>query len=141
MNKNSIVLLVFSLVIIVVVSCKKRGNPARGFLVGTWKQNGVAIDSNTNNVIDSDELIMFNPVTDFKRLVLNNDGTGEMIYLGTMKTEISWAVENNDTYLKIGYPGQAVLPTYHRLDAITASNMTYADNSYTPMRWALYVKQ
>jgi len=98
MQTNLKTLLIVVICLCTISACKKNssGPSARyQLMVGTWKLVARGIDSNLNNVIDSNEMIAFNAETD----VDNSNGTGLTTVVGLISNSpCTWSLSDNDNY-------------------------------------------
>ncbi len=83
-----------------ISSCTKSGTTKRDLMLGKWKLQTVAIDSNSDNIIETNEIrdtsLYPNYFANF-----NTNGSGFYNYNSANPYPFSWALSNHDSILMI----------------------------------------
>ncbi len=124
-------------------SCKKSESSSvqQNDLTGNWRITRIAIDSNGNGIIDNNELLAATFYDSTHVYQFSSDGTGQVTSSGSNISSFSWALINDNTYLKLYFPGSITGQAIQHLDTLSAEVMTLRDTSVTPVVWNLYTKQ
>lgn len=91
--------------------------------------------------MDNNELLAPSSYDSTHVLVFNSDGSGQITYMNTNVASFSWTLENNNTYLKIYYPGSINGLTIQHIDTLSSVSMTLRDTTGISVVWDLFTKQ
>ncbi len=71
----------------------------------------------------------------------SSDGSGMVTSAGSNTGSFTWALLNNNTYLKLYFSGSITDQVIEQIDTLSAEVMTLRDTSVNPIVWNLYTKQ
>ncbi len=143
MKPTHLILLAAACMIIALDSCKKKsnGNPTKDNLVGTWNPTTEAKDANGNGVMDGAEVVAAYLYGGHK-LAFNADGTVSILAInGGLSGEWTWALEQNNTYLRTADKKTGTNVVYQHMDNITSTAMTLKDTTGGVTTWYIFAKQ
>lgn len=129
MKNVSIASFVFVTLIIAAFSCKKSSSsssPSQN-LIGTWKIDKEYIDANSNGVPDGSELVTDTTVVNSHvTYTFNSDGTLVIKYYSITVGTNTWALVNNNTYLKVTDSSGS---SYNKILSLTGSSAEITDTT------------
>lgn len=141
MNKITIAAIGICIVLAAFASCKKKHNPSvQDNLLGKWKLNKEAIDTNGNGKMDANEVFTDTSSANYL-LIFNADGTITETYLNVPARQLTWSLENNNTYLKIVDTSSGGKTTHKHIDELTSTSMTWKDTTGGTATWTIFAKQ